>query len=1276
MNGTPRTPRMPSAYPLTPRSDVHKSRQHPRFAQAQPTESNVGVPLVPFETIDAPSQRFYAVSLYTILCFWRLYDFYNLTVDETESLWLFMKWISIDGVFLFGLPGFRIPWLEWSTTTMTILFLFHAAFDAILMFRIPIPLGAGVVALTKVLYDKELAVSERYVKPADIINNPSLILGRQIINILPEGSVLLNPEEKPICLDSSKASSVTIPLQINQTVPTSIEMLRYDLDTGANETVMISGGTLRKLLRDAERNHVRHSSAAMTLNLPLKKTGLYGLGTVIDETKLEVQHRIAEVLVVACPTARIQMPGKDRCRGDQSELSLQVEGTPPLKVKYRKTVNGEERDVTYQSIQPEDFVSPLQRYRGPGALLSQGSSDISWARSSRVNVPLSETLSASGQWSYSIDEIVDALGNPTTFLTMDEESGLQRGKDPHLEGSFMVHDRPTAALRDFDFHKPIQAAKGEPARVMVSFNSVGRHGFTGDQWEVESLFTPVDDINPDGGHALNARTKKFSGRADTHTWTFSDAGLYSLRSVSTQYCKGEIVEPASVMLVNPPEPELGITTEDIVDQCAHRPIGLHLDLNMTGTPPFQVQYTVRDYQEKSSTRYYNNFDGPRGQLEFKPSAAGQYIYVFNSLSDAIYRDQVLRGKQYTVAQSVKPSVSASFVGQAPQTQVCIDQAVSFDVKLQGEGPWTLEYEVVHGSRRDKFKIPEIATDSYRIETESFTDGGDYSIALVGVTDSQGCREALQQDARIYVRQQRPKAAFGTLEGKRSIQSLEGKNVELPLRMTGEGPWYIQYTDTSSRPQARTVQSANDFITVSEPGVYQLTGIRDSLCPGSVEEAASSFEIVSLGRPQVSVPESPLVEHQGGKIVRKDVCEGEEDSIEITFSGRAPFDLKYQETIKPSQGSRSIRNREMNVPLNTAQIRMDTAREGQYDYSVTELGDYNYDHDASRHQPLLITQRVNGRPSATFSTPGKVYSMCHDSGDSLSAPIGNIPITLSGRPPFTVDLEIRHQGKASKPQHLTIPNITSTKHSLQIPPQYFHPGTATLTIRRIRDSLGCERFLDLPNAPRVQLAVHDRPSIAPADPPSSSPAHVCVGDRLSYTLAGSAPFTVFYVFNGAARKATSESSTFRRIAETPGNFTITAVQDASSSGCQSSTSLTRIIHGMPSVKIGKGTESRVDIHAGGEVDIIFDFPTGEPPFEFVYTRSENRASSGRKGAVLATKVERSEGKRKTVKAGEEGTYEVVAIRDRWCSFAMDGMGGLLGPRPKALGPGTEARLLEE
>ena len=52
-----------------------------------------------------------------------------------------------------------------------------------------IPIGAWLVAFTKVVYDRELAISEKSVKPASILHNTSLILGKQIIHILPEGYV-------------------------------------------------------------------------------------------------------------------------------------------------------------------------------------------------------------------------------------------------------------------------------------------------------------------------------------------------------------------------------------------------------------------------------------------------------------------------------------------------------------------------------------------------------------------------------------------------------------------------------------------------------------------------------------------------------------------------------------------------------------------------------------------------------------------------------------------------------------------------------------------------------------------------------------------------------------------------------------------------------------------------------------------------------------------------------------------------------------------------------
>lgn len=44
-----------------------------------------------------------------------------------------------------------------------------------------------MAALVKLAYDRELSISERRVKPADILHNSSLILGKQIIHILPEG---------------------------------------------------------------------------------------------------------------------------------------------------------------------------------------------------------------------------------------------------------------------------------------------------------------------------------------------------------------------------------------------------------------------------------------------------------------------------------------------------------------------------------------------------------------------------------------------------------------------------------------------------------------------------------------------------------------------------------------------------------------------------------------------------------------------------------------------------------------------------------------------------------------------------------------------------------------------------------------------------------------------------------------------------------------------------------------------------------------------------------
>lgn len=197
MNGTPR-PRS-GAFPQTPQS-ARRNDSSPRKlpdisalrSPAQQAADNEG-PWISLETLDAPQQRLYVIAFYVALLGWRLYDHHYLQEEETESLWLFMKWVAFDGLFLFGLPELRIPWLEWSSATMMLLFLAHALLDGILMFRIPLPIGAGLAAVTKVFYDRELAISERHVKQSNILHNSSLILGKQIIHILPEGYAMSQP---------------------------------------------------------------------------------------------------------------------------------------------------------------------------------------------------------------------------------------------------------------------------------------------------------------------------------------------------------------------------------------------------------------------------------------------------------------------------------------------------------------------------------------------------------------------------------------------------------------------------------------------------------------------------------------------------------------------------------------------------------------------------------------------------------------------------------------------------------------------------------------------------------------------------------------------------------------------------------------------------------------------------------------------------------------------------------------------------------------------------
>jgi len=146
MNGTPR---LRSAYPATPgtaqRPSSRLSPQNaaktasplPTIPSAQPAAVSSSA-LISEDLIPFPTQRLYASAIYGLLTVWCLYDWWTLLEEDSASLGLFIKWIGIFAIYLYGLPQLRIPWLEWSTNMSTAAFGAHAVVVGMMMFRIPV----------------------------------------------------------------------------------------------------------------------------------------------------------------------------------------------------------------------------------------------------------------------------------------------------------------------------------------------------------------------------------------------------------------------------------------------------------------------------------------------------------------------------------------------------------------------------------------------------------------------------------------------------------------------------------------------------------------------------------------------------------------------------------------------------------------------------------------------------------------------------------------------------------------------------------------------------------------------------------------------------------------------------------------------------------------------------------------------------------------------------------------------------------------------------------
>lgn len=814
-----------------------------------------------------------------------MYDWVTVVESDSESAWLFLKWLILDFVYIFGLPEFRIPWLEFSQPFCTAAFLGHAAFDLMVMLNIGLPFSASILAIFRVFWDREMAVSEEWVKASSVLHNSSLILGKQIINILPEGTAVLNPGGDAFCLGGER-TVVFLPIHFNATTPVEVQIIRTDLETDSEETLKLSKSEVQAIKNLIKRQESDPDVTAAQFDWPVKKPGVYRLGKVLDEYKLEVQRPTKNTFVVPCPKARVvSSSSSDRCVGDLSNLALEVEGTPPLKINYSRSINGKDHSFHFQSLQPEGFSSPLMgSLRSSALIMPDDESFVSWAKAQKVTVSLNESMHPGGAWQYAVDEVHDAFGNVVKYQSPADDPEM-KPKPKHLVQNFNVMERPLARLSGCDLRHPLKVAKGKATKLPVKFGISGQkdtaHSLT---WQ----FSPIDSLTKNGEHGDKVTYGSHNAKNAKDWPKISEPGLYTLKSVASGACAGEVQEPDSCLLLNPLEPNLVLRSTDIPDKCAGNFIGVAVDFDFVGTPPFKVNYQAihNGVPEKRSF----TTSSMRHQEELIPSVAGTHTYVFKSISDSIYAAQPLSGPDMTLETTVKPVASAFLRKQADVVTACLDEEIEVEVNFAaGEAPFTLEWELVHDGRRKQFKAEGITDYLYTIKTSMLTTGGEYSLSLIAITDTSGCRVFLQDELKISVRRQRPRAAFGLIDGQFKSMTIEDAQVGLPIRLSGEAPWTVALRNLDEGENAKitrkTLRSGNDALKVTKRGVYEIVDVVDVKCHGTVDPKASKFEVGWFPRPELKLLQSPSIHEGRGGYIKNEVCEGDMDGFEIGLIGK-------------------------------------------------------------------------------------------------------------------------------------------------------------------------------------------------------------------------------------------------------------------------------------------------------------------------------------------------------------------------------------------------------
>lgn len=526
------------------------------------------------------------------------------------------------------------------------------------------------------------------------------------------------------------------------------------------------------------------------------------------------------------------------------------------------------------------------------------------------------------------------------------------------------------------------------------------------------------------------------------------------------------------------------------------------------------------------------------------------------------------GPSQTFNVTLNPAISATFTMTSP-ANLCNGQPAAFTVNFSGgNAPYSFTYAI------DGAQQPPLMTNN---DPFNFTIplSASANISAIGITNGNGCVADVTGDFDVTVT---PAPTAMLAAGPTAICA--GESVDLQVLFNGSDDYTFGYTANGIPQPAVTATGPDYTLNVTPAGnsvTYTLTTVNSNGCTGT---ASGSHVVNTTPTPTAFINGAPVV------------CSGQNVSIQVAFSGTAPWTFVY-----------SIDGNE-EPPITTSNTPYIIS--GTYNATTTlELVSVATGNCLGTTSGIAV---VTVLPGVTGVLTSGNTAVCAGQNDTLE-------FTFTGTGPYTFIYTENGVAQAA---------ITTSQTTYLIP---ITPSATTTYVLTSVTSSSCPNG-NASGTYTVGVATPPTATLTSADT-------LCGDTPVLINFTGDAPWTFAYSGNGVPVDTITTSTNPYQLIVNPDTITIYKLTFVTSGSCGGTVSTDSVLmYPNPTVVLTGGGQI---CQNGTGTDLVFTF-TGTAPWTVNYTANGNPMTATSATSPLIVPVNPSTG---TI-------YNLVQVSDAFCT----------------------------